>query len=201
MAVLDVNPSKLAVASGLLGESALALEVDVSSPEAVRKAVAHVVSQTGRVDVLVNCAGITGQTNIKSHEVDLADFDRVFALNVRASLVTFQTVVPHMLERGYGRVLHIASIAGKEGNAGMLAYSASKAAVIGMTKVQGKEYAGTGVSINALALIRGVSESLAGRVWLLALDPLTPSLIDNRSVSAPKGCPMMKAPFRMDRAR
>ena len=151
VAVLDMNPSKLAVASGLLGQSALALEVDVSSPEAVRKAVAQVVSQTGRVDVLVNCAGITGQTNIKSHEVDLADFDRVFALNVRASLVTFQTVVPHMLERGYGRVLHIASIAGKEGNAGMLAYSASKAAVIGMTKVQGKEYAGTGVSINALA--------------------------------------------------
>ena len=56
-----------------------------------------------------------------------------------------------MLERQYGRVLHIASIAGKEGNAGMLAYSASKAAVIGMTKVQGKEYAGTGISINALA--------------------------------------------------
>ena len=151
VAVLDVNPSKLAVASELLGQSALALEVDVSSPEAVRQAVAQVVSQTGRVDVLVNCAGITGQTNIKSHEVDLVDFDRVFALNVRASLVTFQAVVPHMLERGYGRVLHIASIAGKEGNAGMLAYSASKAAVIGMTKVQGKEYAGTGVSINALA--------------------------------------------------
>jgi NAD(P)-dependent dehydrogenase (short-subunit alcohol dehydrogenase family) len=56
-----------------------------------------------------------------------------------------------MLERGYGRVLHVASIAGKEGNAGMLAYSSSKAAVIGMTKVQGKEVAGTGVTVNALA--------------------------------------------------
>lgn len=136
---------------GVLGSAALALEVDVSNPDSVSRAVAAVVEKTGRVDILVNCAGITGKTNIKSHEVDLADFDRVFALNVRASLVTFQAVVPHMLRHGYGRVLHIASIAGKEGNAGMLAYSASKAAVIGMTKVQGKEYAETGVSINAIA--------------------------------------------------
>jgi NAD(P)-dependent dehydrogenase (short-subunit alcohol dehydrogenase family) len=151
VAVFDVNPSKLAALGGALGEAGLALEVDVTNPDSVSKAVAAVVEKTGRVDILVNCAGITGKTNIKSHEVDLADFDRVFALNVRASLVTFQAVVPHMLRQGYGRVLHIASIAGKEGNAGMLAYSASKAAVIGMTKVQGKEYAETGVSINAIA--------------------------------------------------
>lgn len=151
VAVLDINPAKLQALPALLGVGTLAIQTDVSNPEAVRAAVAQIVAQTGRVDILVNCAGITGQTNIKSHEVDLADFDRVFALNVRASLVTFQAVAPHMLERKYGRVLHIASIAGKEGNAGMLAYSASKAAVIGMTKVQGKEYAGTGISINALA--------------------------------------------------
>ena len=151
VAVFDVNAAKLASLKGVLGESSLAQEVDVSRPDAVFEAVSEVVAKTGRVDILVNCAGITGKTNIKSHEVDLADFDRVFALNVRGSLVTFQAVVPHMLKQGYGRVLHIASIAGKEGNAGMLAYSASKAAVIGMTKVQGKEYAGTGVSINALA--------------------------------------------------
>jgi 3-oxoacyl-[acyl-carrier protein] reductase len=149
--VFDVNPSKFAALGGVLGKAALAFEVDVSDPNSVSKAVAAVVEKTGRVDILVNCAGITGKTNIKSHEVDLADFDRVFSLNVRASLVTFQAVVPHMLRQGYGRVLHIASIAGKEGNAGMLAYSASKAAVIGMTKVQGKEYAETGVSINAIA--------------------------------------------------
>ena len=64
---------------------------------------------------------------------------------------TAKAVLPHMLEKNYGRVLHIASIAGKEGNARMLAYSSSKAAVIGMTKVQGKEYAETGITINALA--------------------------------------------------
>ena len=151
VAVFDVNASKLSRLPDQLGVGALPIEVDVSDPEAVQRAVAQVLSKTGRVDILVNCAGITGRTNIKSHQVELADFDRVFAINVRASLITFQAVIPHMLERGYGRVLHIASIAGKEGNAGMLAYSASKAAVIGMTKVQGKEYAGTGVSVNALA--------------------------------------------------
>jgi NAD(P)-dependent dehydrogenase (short-subunit alcohol dehydrogenase family) len=151
VAVLDLNPSKLSRLPDALGEAVLPIETDVSESAAVKRAVEEVVSKTGRVDILVNCAGVTGKTNIKSHEVDLADFDRVFAINVRASLITFQTVIPHMLERGYGRVLHIASIAGKEGNAGMLAYSSSKAAVIGMTKVQGKEYAGTGVTVNALA--------------------------------------------------
>ncbi len=67
------------------------------------------------------------------------------------SYLTSKYVLPVMLKNNYGRILHIASIAGKEGNAGMLAYSSSKAAVIGMTKVQGKEYAGTGITINALA--------------------------------------------------
>jgi len=72
-------------------------------------------------------------------------------VNFMASFFTARAVLPWMLKQKYGRILHIASIAGKEGNAGMLAYSASKAAVIGMTKVQGKEYAGTGITINALA--------------------------------------------------
>ena len=103
------------------------------------------------VDVLVNSAGITGKTNIKSHETDPADVTRVFQVNFFGSYHTAKAVLPGMVARGYGRVLHIASIAGKEGNAGMLAYSASKAAVIGMAKVQGKELAGTGVTVNALA--------------------------------------------------
>jgi 3-oxoacyl-[acyl-carrier protein] reductase len=72
-------------------------------------------------------------------------------VNFFGSYFTSKAALPRMIARGYGRVLHIASIAGKEGNAGMLAYSASKAAVIGMTKVQGKEVAGTGVTVNALA--------------------------------------------------
>lgn len=151
VAVLDLDAAKLEAARSVLGSGAMTFECDVTSAEAVKAAVAEVLAATGRIDVLVNCAGMTGRTNIKSHEVDLCDFDRVMALNVRASLITFQAVLPAMLAQNYGRVLHIASVAGKEGNAGMLAYSTSKAAVIGMTKVQGKEYAETGVRVNALA--------------------------------------------------
>ncbi len=150
-ALFDRDVKKLEVAREALGEHCSTFEVDVTNPESVDNAVEAVIAQHGRVDILVNCAGITGQTNIKSHEVSLEDFDRVLNINLRGSLITFQAVIPHMLKRNYGRILHIASISGKEGNAGMLAYSTSKAAVIGMTKVQGKEYADTGITVNALA--------------------------------------------------
>ena len=78
-------------------------------------------------------------------------FKWFFSVNFMGSFFTSKYVLPQMLKNNYGRILHIASIAGKEGNAGMLAYSASKAAVIGMTKVQGKEYAETNITVNALA--------------------------------------------------
>ena len=105
----------------------------------------------GHVDILINSAGITGLTNLKTHEIPMDDFARVMAVNVHGLMHTFQAVAPHMLKQGYGRVLNVASIAGKDGNAGMASYSASKAAVIGLTKSQGKEYAETGLTINAIA--------------------------------------------------
>lgn len=151
VALLDVRPEPVETAAEKLGDRAQAVVADVSLPESVDSAVKAVLDHHGRIDILINSAGITGQTGIKTHEVDPVDFERVFRINTTGSFLTARAVLPHMVERGYGRVLHIASIAGKDGNAGMLAYSASKAAVIGMTKVQGKEYAGTGVSINALA--------------------------------------------------
>jgi 3-oxoacyl-[acyl-carrier protein] reductase len=83
--------------------------------------------------------------------VDLKDFDEVYRINLRGALIVSQAVLPHMLERNFGRLLHIASIAGKDGNAGMTAYSATKAGLIGMIKSMGKDYAETGVTINALA--------------------------------------------------
>jgi 2-dehydro-3-deoxy-L-rhamnonate dehydrogenase (NAD+) len=151
VAVLDRDAGALERAQRELGEWSVGYTVDVTDAGEVREAVDDLASRFGSIDILVNCAGITGRTGVRSHEVELDDFDRVMAINLRASLITFQAVMPHMLRRNYGRVLHIASIAGKEGNAGMLAYSASKAAVIGMTKVQGKEYAETGITIHALA--------------------------------------------------
>lgn len=149
--LLDINADKLRTGSKRLGQNVRTYVVDITKEETVKEAVAAIASEFKRIDVLVNCAGITGLTNLKSHEVNLGNFDLVQALNVRGSFVTCQAVIPHMLAAGYGRILNIASIAGKEGNAGMVAYSTSKAAVIGMTKAMGKEYAETGLTINALA--------------------------------------------------
>src|SRR5690606_10742661 len=91
------------------------------------------------------------RTNVKGHEVDLADFDRVYQVNLRGAFILSQAILKHMLPFGYGRVLHVASIAGKEGNAGMTAYSATKAGLIGLVKSLGKDYPETGITINALA--------------------------------------------------
>jgi 3-oxoacyl-[acyl-carrier protein] reductase len=124
---------------------------DVVHPAKLQAAIASVIKAHGQLDGLVNCAGIVGKTNIKTHEVSLEDFDRVYEINLKGALIASQAVLPHMLERGYGRILHIASIAGKEGNAGMAAYSATKAGLIGLVKVMGKDYAETGITINALA--------------------------------------------------
>ena len=125
--------------------------VDVTLKENVKTAIDEVGNHFGRIDILINSAGITGRTNIKSHEVEYADIKSVFDVNFMGCFNTSKYVLPWMLKNNFGRILHIASIAGKEGNAGMLAYSASKAAVIAMAKVQGKEYAENNITINALA--------------------------------------------------
>lgn len=91
------------------------------------------------------------RAGIKTHEVDAANWDFVMNVNAKGVFLGCKTVLPFMLKRSYGRIVNIASVAGKEGNAGMLAYSASKAAVIGLTKVVGKDYAETGITCNALA--------------------------------------------------
>ena len=144
---LDLNQPALLEMQSTFGQNFSPVGCDIRD----REQVAAVFEQLGAVDVLVNSAGITGRTNVKSQDTDPVDVERVFQVNFFGSYLTSRAVLPGMIIRGYGRVLHIASIAGKEGNAGMLAYSASKAAVIGMTKVQGKEVAGTGVTVNALS--------------------------------------------------
>lgn len=149
--VFDFNPNAFDTVTSKLDGRGTCLEVDVTSEMRVQAAIERVLAERGRIDVLVNSAGVTGKTNIKSHEVDLSDFDFVMRTNVYGPFLTAKHTLPVMLRQKYGRILHIASIAGKEGNAGMLAYSVSKAAVIGMAKVQGKEYAETGITINALA--------------------------------------------------
>jgi 3-oxoacyl-[acyl-carrier protein] reductase len=151
VAMFDLNQGALQAASQEVGENAAAFPVDITDEAQVSRCVTQIGQRFGRIDILVNSAGVTGRTNVKSHEVELADFRWVFEVNVVGSFLTSRSVLPWMLGRNYGRILHIASVSGKEGNAGMLAYSASKAAVIGMTKAQGKEYAETGITVNALA--------------------------------------------------
>ena len=149
--VFDRDEARFPAVNAEFGARGVCLAVDVTDEAAVSRAVDLVAADRGRIDILVNSAGITGRTHLKSHEVDLADFEAVMRINVRGPFLTSKAVLPVMLRRRYGRVLHIASIAGKEGNAGMLAYSTSKAALIGMTKVQGKDYAESGITVNALA--------------------------------------------------
>lgn len=151
LVLLDFNDAAFAGLAQEFAPPHVFLKVDVTQEAAVSAAVNTTLAQLGRIDILVNCAGITGKTNLKSHEVALSDFDQVLKTNLYGTFLTSKHVLPVMTKQGYGRILHIASIAGKEGNAGMVAYSSSKAAVIGLTKVQGKEYAETGVTINALA--------------------------------------------------
>lgn len=150
VAVFDLDAEALDALAAEFGPGHRVRRVDVTSEADVAAAVAS-LADWGPVDLLVNCAGITGRTNLRAHEVPLDDFERVLRVNLVGSFLLSKAVLPGMVERGYGRVLHLASIAGKDGNAGMAAYSASKAGVIGLTKSQGKDYAGSGVTVNALA--------------------------------------------------
>ena len=133
------------------GITARAAVVDVSSEDAWVAALKGFHGEFAHLDVLVQCAGITGKTGIKAADVELANFDLVMAINARGIFLGCKSVLPYFVARNYGRIVNIASVAGKEGNAGMVAYSASKGAVIALTKAIGKEYAETGITCNALA--------------------------------------------------
>lgn len=151
IAVMDIDQKGLEESFKECKNHIILYSVDITRQDQVAHVIERVIAEWGQIDILVNCAGITGITNTKSHLVKEENLREVFNLNFMGAFGVTKSVLPHMLRRNYGRVLHLASIAGKEGNAGMLAYSASKAAVIGMTKVQGKEYAETGITVNALA--------------------------------------------------
>lgn len=151
LALLDKNPALLEKSAAQISGEVATYVVDITDEAAVKEVITQIKARFGSTDILVNSAGITGMTNLKSHETDTDNLRLVLDVNFMGAWFTSKHVLPHMLAKNYGRILHIASIAGKEGNAGMLAYSASKAAVIGMTKVQGKDYAETGITVNALA--------------------------------------------------
>ncbi|MBC9867191.1 MAG: SDR family oxidoreductase [Opitutae bacterium] len=149
--LLDLDSDGLEKAKLKLDCQPLIIPTDVSEASSVNAAIRATMAKLSRIDILFNSAGIAGQTNLKGHEVDADDFDRVYRINLKGSFLMCKAVIPHMLMRNYGRILLVASISGKEGNAGMTAYSTSKAGVIGLTKTLGKDYADTGITVNALA--------------------------------------------------
>jgi len=151
LALIDKNEKQLQQVVAKSFPDAIPYALDITNESQLKLTVEKIIKEFGNIHILVNSAGMTGKTNIKSHETETENIRAVFDVNFFGSYLTSKYVLPKMLEQNYGRILHIASIAGKEGNAGMIAYSSSKAAVIGMTKVQGKEYAETGITVNAIA--------------------------------------------------
>jgi NAD(P)-dependent dehydrogenase (short-subunit alcohol dehydrogenase family) len=128
----------------------LAVAADVSDSAQVGIAVAQVESDLGPIDVLVCSAGVSGQS-LRTVDVPDEEWRRVLAINADGVFFCNRAVIPGMVERGYGRIVNVASIAGKEGNPMAAAYSASKAAVIGLTKAIGKDLASSGVVVNCVA--------------------------------------------------
>jgi len=129
---------------------ALAIQGDVTRSADLNAAVERVERELGRLDVLVCCAGVSGDS-LKTVDVSDTEWNRVMAVNASGVFFANRAALPGMIARGYGRIVNIASIAGKEGNPMACAYSTSKAAVIGMTKSIGKDVAGTGVLVNCIA--------------------------------------------------
>ena len=149
VALWDRDEAALASANTRLERRAVTQALDVADASAVDRAAKALVAELGGVDVLVCSAGITGP-NVTTWEYPVDAWRQVFEVNVHGLFHCNRAFVPPMLESGYGRIVNIASIAGKEGNPNAAAYSASKAAVIGLTKSLGKELARTGVRVNCV---------------------------------------------------
>ncbi|MFZ1106638.1 MAG: SDR family NAD(P)-dependent oxidoreductase [Hyphomicrobiaceae bacterium] len=132
-----------------LGEKVTALACDVTDPAAVAAACDATLARLERIDILVNNAGIAG-VNARTWETDVEEWRRVMRINLDGPFLCARAVVPHMIAQGYGRIVNIASIAGKEGNPNAAHYSASKAGVIALTKSLGKELAGYDIAVNAV---------------------------------------------------
>jgi 3-oxoacyl-[acyl-carrier protein] reductase len=147
VALWDRDAGTLAAAANALG--AATAQLDVSDEAQVKRALDETVKALGKVDVLVCSAGITGP-NLAVADYPVADWKQVLDINLTGLFLCNKALVPHMTANGYGRIVNIASIAGKEGNPNASAYSASKAGVISLTKSLGKELAKTGIRVNCV---------------------------------------------------
>jgi 3-oxoacyl-[acyl-carrier protein] reductase len=149
VALWDADQAKLQAAKASLGAKTHIFRLDVTNPAAVEEAARGANEALGRIDALVCSAGVAGK-NALVVDYPIDEWKRVFDINVNGLFYCNRFVAPFMVKRGYGRIVNVASIAGKEGNPTASAYSASKAAVIGLTKSLGKELAKTGVTVNCI---------------------------------------------------
>jgi len=173
----DVNADVLAAAKAELGAAASTSIVNIADYDAVAAATAAVEAALGRIDILVNSAGIAGK-NAPLDEYDLAEWRRVIDIDLNGTFYVNRAIVPGMKARNYGRIVNIASIAGKEGNPNASAYAAAKAGVIGMTKALGKELAKYDIAVNAITPATAKTR---------ILDELKPEFIDYMLSRIPRG--------------
>ncbi len=166
--IADLNVSAGEAIAASLPNSSFALSLDVTSSESCEKLVAEVIARTGRIDIVVNNAGVAGKA-APVEEQSNDDWALCVAVNLNGPFYLCRAAVPHMRKRKYGRIVNIASIAGKEGNPNMSAYSATKAGLIGFTKSLGKEVALDGITANC------VSPAV---VRTKILEQLTPQQVD-----------------------
>jgi 3-oxoacyl-[acyl-carrier protein] reductase len=145
---IDLNEGQSVAAT--LGERAAAFPLDVTSESSWQEAIAAATALGGRVDILVNNAGIAGRS-APSWEITLDEWTQLIQIDLTGVFLGCKSVLPGMIESGYGRIVNIASIAGKEGNPNAVPYSAAKSGVIGLTKAVAKEVATKGVLVNAIA--------------------------------------------------
>jgi 3-oxoacyl-[acyl-carrier protein] reductase len=145
----DMDGKLAAEAAAEIGPNAAGVAIDVTDAAAVKAATEALEARLGSVDILVTSAGIAGP-NHKTWDYPLDDWAKIMRINVDGTLHCCQAVIPGMLKRNYGRLVLVASIAGKEGNPNASAYSASKAAVIALTKSLGKELAAQDIAVNCV---------------------------------------------------
>ena len=147
--IWDLDERKLQSASKKINSSKLSYNVvDISSFEKVNKIVLE-IEKSSKIDILVNNAGITGPTT-ELWNYSLEDWNKVVEINLNGTFNCCKSIVPNMIKNNYGRIVNIASVAGKDGNANASAYSAAKAAVIALTKALGKELANKNIAVNAV---------------------------------------------------
>jgi NAD(P)-dependent dehydrogenase (short-subunit alcohol dehydrogenase family) len=173
----DMNAEVLALAVEKLGAGASSKVVDITDLDGLRRAHAEVELEVGPVSILVNSAGIAG-SNVSLDDYDPQEWRKVVEVNLNGTFYVNKVVVPSMKARNYGRIVNISSVAGKEGNPNLSAYSAAKAGVIGLTKSLGKELAKYDIAVNAITPATAKTR---------ILDTLTEEFIQYMLVRIPRG--------------